>query len=411
MKRETVDVLIVGGGVMGLFLAFHLRRLGVGGSVAVVERDPRHGQASTARATGGVRQLFGSEANVRLARTSLAFYERFAEEVAAVAGRAPEPIGFRPSGYLFLADERSWPVWLARRPLWERLGVEAAWLSPAEAGELLPGLCVSDLAGAVLGLRDGVYEPPAILRALARAVLGGDGFPGLGVALVSGEAARLLLRRGPAGRPVACEGVELASGDRVLAGATALAAGAWSGRVLGASGLPVWVYPRRRLVYLARPAGPWPAWDERRLPHGLPMVVDPTGLHFRERYGLVQLVEARPDDPDAFDFTFDDRPFPEMARRAAQRWPRLKGLRLVEGWAGLYEMCAFDGNGLVGPHPEVENLFLLTGFSGHGVMQAPAAALAVAEMIAYGTAKTMDVPELRPERIPAGRPLREEAVL
>lgn len=411
MAAKRVEVLIIGGGVMGLLAALHLRRLGVSGRIAIAERDPRHGQASTRRATGGIRQLFGTEANVRLARWSLGFYERFADELAAVGSPARVSIGFRPSGYLFLADARTWPAFLRRRALWEAMGVEVAWLSPEECARLLPGLVASDLAGGVLGLRDGLYEPPAILSALWRAVFGGDGMPGLGVTLLPDEVRALRLRRGAPRGDLRCEGAELVRLGAVEAEATVLAAGAWSGRILAASGLPAWVHPRRRLVYLARPTAWPPPRDEGRLPHGLPMIVDPSGLHWRERYGLIQLVAAQPGDPDDFDFTFDDRPFDDMARRAAARWPYLAGLTLVEGWAGLYEMCAFDGNGLVGRHPDAAGLFLLTGFSGHGVMQAPAAALTLAEMILLGEARTVPVPELAPERIPAGRPIQEEAIL
>jgi FAD-dependent oxidoreductase domain-containing protein 1 len=391
------EVLIVGGGIMGSFTAYQLRRLGFGGRVRVLERDLEHLQASTYLATGGVRQQFGTEVNIRLARYSIDFYERFAAEMAVPGQPAPD-IRLLQRGYLFLGDRTAWPALLERVALQRRLGVEVDVLSPLEAARLLPGLRTDDLEGAVFGRRDGYLVPKLVLRALVAKVRALD------VEYVEDEVVGVLTEPDaghPAGRRAV--GVRGARSGPLHASAVVIAAGAWTGRICELAGLTPLVFPVRRQVMICRPA--------RTIDLPVPMTIDPTGLHWREDDGRILLIQSFPDDPAAFDFTFDPSRFRGMARVAAARWPLLAGLMLEGGRAGLYEVNPFDHNGLIGPHPDLGGLYLIAGFSGHGVMQAPAAGLALAEILLTGRATAVPVDELTPARIATNRPVREEAVI
>src|SRR5574341_1414193 len=138
MPAATADVVIVGGGVMGSSVAYHLRAAGFPGGVLVVERDLTYRQASSALSVGGIRQQFGAEINVHIARHTVAFYERFAELMAVGAER-----------------HRAW-------------GAEVELLEGADVLKIVPDLNPDGIAGASFGPRDGYLDPYAVMRGFAR---------------------------------------------------------------------------------------------------------------------------------------------------------------------------------------------------------------------------------------------------
>ena len=144
------------------------------------------------------------------------------------------------------------------------------------------------------------------------------------------------------------------------------------------------------------------------------MVIDPGGAYFRpEGQGFITGIAPPPDqDPECFDFDvqhalFEDVLWPLLARRV----PAFEALRCVRGWAGHYDMNLFDQNAILGPHPDLGNLYFANGFSGHGLQQAPAVGRALAERIAHGRYRTLDLGRLGWGRILEGRPLVERNVV
>ncbi|MBX5464939.1 MAG: FAD-binding oxidoreductase [Clostridia bacterium] len=387
---EHVDVVIVGAGAMGSSLAYHLKAGGFAGEVLVVERDLARERSSTGLSAGGVRQQFGTAVNIRLARASVEFYEHWQEHVA-VEGEAPD-IALRQPGYLFLADERLWPVLERRYELGRSLGVEVRKLSPAEIAELLPEVNLEGLVGAVYGERDGFLDPYAVMRgfeAKARE---------LGARFVEDEVTGVLR----SGDRVA--GVQLRSGGRVEAPVVVDAAGAWAGQLARLAGVELPVGPVRHTIFVARSA--------RRPERPLPFTILPSGLYFREeRPGTILLGKSLPEDPEEFDFTADRTPFEALWLELAERVPLFEQLRLEHLWSGLYDMNKADANAIIGEHPDLPGFYVITGFSGHGMMQAPAAGRALAELIQHGRFLTLDVDELSPARFRQGRLVLEEAVI
>ena len=389
MRESELDLAIVGGGVMGLYAAVHLLELGAQG-VAVFERDPLYRHASSALSAGGVRDLLSSEVNIALAVRSLQDFRDFPARTATSQGPGPD-IGLRSKGYLFLTNAANEADFLRRAELQERLGAAVRRLDRGELARRYPELRADDLTGAILGPNCGYLDAYQVLRGLRAKALD------LGALIVEEEVTSIGLLDGRAAL------VE-SSGSRIRARRGVVdAAGAWAGEVGALAGVEVPVRPWVRQLYLCQP------------PDGAlgdyPFVADPGGLYFRpEPGGRILVGKALPDDPWAFCWDwqrerFLERIWPDLAARV----PALERLRLEGGWAGVVEQTP-DGSGLIGEHPDLAGFYLLAGFSGLGIMLAPAAGRALAEIV-LGRSPTVDVAALSPGRFAAGRQVEEERTI
>ncbi len=378
---RSAEVVVVGAGVVGASVAYHLAAGGCG-SVLVLEREREAGRGSTGRATGGFRAQFGSEINVRLSLLSREKLLRFEEELGV------DP-GYRPYGYLFLADDDAQLDALREaREVQETAGFEETReVGPAEIAEINPAVRTGGLAGGVYGPTDGFIRPPQILRGYV------EGAERLGVEF---------------GYGVACEDFELEGGrisavrtrdGGVAAGAVVNAAGPWAGAVAREAGIDLPVRPLRRQVAITHP------FDA--LPEEMPMTVFvEDGFHLRVRDSRVMLL--LPDDPDVgdpFDQSVEESWVRAVVETARSRVPCLEEASVDrEGcWAGLYEMSP-DGHAVLGKAEGLENLYLANGSSGHGVMHAPALGQLLAEMILDGASRALDTHALRPSRFAENEP-------
>ncbi len=288
------DVLIIGGGVIGASVAYHLARDGRAGRVCVVERDPSYEFASTPRSVGGVRQQFSLAENVLMSRYSIGVWREF-ETLMAVDG-APAPIGLRQNGYLFLAGEAGLSGLEATHRLQRSLGVAVEILGRAELEARFPSLNVDDIAAGSFGPDDGWLDPHGALQGFRRKARS------MGVSFVADEV--VAIEAGS--RRV--ERVRLRSGASRAAGAVVNAAGAWSAEVCAMVGMALPVEPVRRLVYF---------FEIRRRLEPLPLVIDPSGLYFRPEGGGYVCGRSNPDEPAGFNFEVDYDYFERV------EWPML----------------------------------------------------------------------------------------
>ncbi|HSN86378.1 MAG TPA: FAD-dependent oxidoreductase [Thermoanaerobaculia bacterium] len=375
--ERSAEVVILGAGVMGASVAWHLASRGCG-DVLVLDREPALGLGSTGRATGGFRAQFATEVNIRLSLLSREKLLRFQDEIGA------DP-GYRPNGYLFLAnDEAQIESLRSVRPLQTGLGVPVEEITPEDARRLNPAVRLDGILGGSFCPIDGFIRPLDILNGYAEAARRlGVRFE-LGVEVTGfGLEKRLPLR---------VIGVETTDGP-IAARHVVNAAGAWAGAVGRLAGADVPVFPLRQQVALTEPTSV--------LPEDMPMTVFlEDGFHLRVRDGRVLLLWPQ-DSPSSHpvDTAFDESWLPGLLARAHARVPDLAGVPVDRArcWAGLYEMSP-DDHALVGPAPGVENLWLINGSSGHGVMHSPALGQLVAEKILDGRAETIDVHALRPSR-------------
>jgi glycine/D-amino acid oxidase-like deaminating enzyme len=387
------DVVIIGGGVMGCAVAYQLKLLEPTLSVRVVERDPRYVAASSALSASSIRQQFSEPVNIALSRYGFQFLSD-AAELLAVEGERPE-IGLLERGYLYLASAAGAHSLRELNAVQRGCGADVVLLAPDALASRFPWLATHDLALASLGLHgEGWFDGYALLQALRRKA------KSLGAEFVQAEATGLHLVDGRV------DVVECSDGHRIACGAVVNAAGPHAARVAALAGVALPVVPVRHGVFV---------FECREALVDMPLVIDPCGLWFRPEGARRFLVGAPPRDPASpanatleVDLDqFDEQLWPALAHRV----PAFEAIRRTSAWAGFYEMNLFDHNAILGRVPDVPNLLLINGFSGHGLQQAPAAGLALAEMLVHGAARTIDVSMLGFDRIAAGRRVLERNVI
>jgi glycine/D-amino acid oxidase-like deaminating enzyme len=393
--RVPQHVVVIGGGAIGSSVACFLAR-DFGVRVTVVERDPSYRFASSALSASSIRQQFSTAINIRISQASLAFYRRIGEELA-IGDERPD-IGLVEPGYLFLASVAGAEILRANHEVQHACGANVVLLAPAELQRRFPWLAVEGVALASLGLStatsgEGWFDGYSVLQAFRRKAIA------LGANYVAAEVARLTSAGSRVMRAQASDGSALE------ADAFVLAAGAWSAPLARTLGFDLPVRARKRDVFVFQ--------SPARLP-GCPLVIDPSGLWFRpegQRFicGAPPRGEDRDDAPlEAIDHgLFDDWIWPHLATRV----PAFEALRRTHAWAGYYEYNTFDQNGLVGRVPGTDNAFVACGFSGHGIQQAPAVGRGIAELVATGEYRTLDLAPLAPARIARGEPLVEANVI
>ncbi len=340
----AADVVIVGGGVIGLSTACHLAEAGVE-RVVLLERGA-FGGGSTCKAAGGVRASFSDEVNVALGLRSLETFETFAE-------RYGQEIDLHQPGYLFLIDrEDDLQVFRANAELHRSMGVESHLIGADEAGRLSPLISTEGLVGALYTPRDGHCTPESVVLGYTGAArrAGATLVSGCEVTDIVTDADRILGVRTDAG-PIATQHV-------------ICAAGAWSAGVGAMVGVDLPVTPLRRQIVCTEPiAG---------LPEDLPFTIDfTTSLYFhREGQGLLLGMPER-EDAWTFDLTRTAGWLDDLAEAMAGRMPSLGDVGLTRGWAGLYEMTP-DHNAVIGSSSRVTGFWYAAGFSGHGFLMGPA---------------------------------------
>lgn len=395
---RTVDVAIIGGGVIGSAVAWSiLADADFDGRVAVIERDPGYRTASSALSASSIRQQFSTPENIRMSAWSFAFLRDIANRLGVPEGnRGPDPVdvALREQGYLYLAPPHAETVMREVHEVQRAEGADVVLLAPTELADRFPWLELDGVALGSLGRSgEGWFDGYALLRAFRDAArrLGAEEIPGEAVAI------------GTVGRRVTS--VTLADGSRVRCGAVVDAAGPWAARVARMAGVDLPVEARRRTVY---------AFGAAPLPPDCPLVVDTSGLWFRPE-GEGFIAATAPAEAD------DRRDLPLVADRGdweATLWPRLASrvpafdaARLRTAWAGYYEFNTWDRNAILGPHPDLPNLLFANGFTGHGIQQAPAVGRAIAELIVHGRYVTLDLSVFGFERIAAGRRVVERNVI
>jgi len=385
----TTDVAIIGGGVIGSAIAYFLAaEAGFRGSITVLEPDPGYRRAASALSVSSIRQQFSTPVNIAISRFGIKFL-RQGQRHLEVEGEPWLDFGLVEQGYLFLAEERQRAQLTANHRLQQSMGAAVALLTPAELAQRFPALATDDLAAGALGLSgEGWFDGYALLRAFRRKARA------LGVTYVPAA----VVGTGRLGRSLT---LALSDGGRLRPGVTVIAAGPQSGAVAKLARLELPVEPRKRSVFVFA--------AKARLAE-YPLIIDPGGVYVRpEGERFLAGVSPPPErDPPAVDFEvdhalFDDIVWPALARRI----PAFAELKLTSAWAGHYDYNRFDQNGLVGPLPGTGNWLCATGFSGHGLQQAPAIGRGVAELIAYGRYRSLDLSPLDPVRVAENKPLRE----
>ena len=403
---ETADVVIIGSGIVGSSVAYHLAEQGCA-NVLVIEREAHQGKGSTGKSMGGVRAQFSTPVNIQMSRYSIDFFSRFDEVVG-------HPADYRAHGYLFCAtNERHLEYLKANRERQIALGVKNVELVTREdIAKFVPQLRVDDIVGGTFCQTDGFVDPHSVmmgfmLKARERGVRLWLDTQVTGIEVEPGNpgTAGVLPASGFAPDPTRrISGVMTARGfvsTRVVVNA----AGPWAAEVARLAGADLPVEPLRRQLVPTEP------FDG--LPQRFPMVIDmSTGFHFRREGKGILLAWNDPEETPGFKTDFDPGFVEKILTRAAARVPALAEAEVNprRAWAGLYEMTP-DHHAIIGPAPDVAGLYFVNGFSGHGVMHSPASGRITADLILQSHSSLIDAAQLSIDRFASGRLLEETAVL
>lgn len=395
-QKSSYDVVIIGGAIMGSSLAWWLaENAGFTGSVLVIERDPSYLWCSTAHTNSCIRQQFSTELNVQISQFTAAFIKNLRANMGGDE-RVPN-LDIQNYGYLYLADTDAFAdVLRANQKVQLAAGAETRLLMPDQIAADYP---FYDLEGIVLGSintkDEGYWDGGTLFEWFRRKAQAG------GVEYVQGEAVSMTRAGGR------IESVTLASGQTIACGQVVNAAGPRASRVAEMAGLHLPVEPRKRYT--------WIFTAETPLVRGLPLTIDPSGVHVRQDGPTTYLAGSKGDpDPaaDPSDFHMDhglweNHVWPILATRI----PQFEAIRVVTEWTGHYAYNTLDQNAVLGPHPEVENFLFMNGFSGHGLQQSPAMGRGLAEWITHGAYRSLDLTPFSFDRVARGEAIVERAVI
>jgi FAD-dependent oxidoreductase domain-containing protein 1 len=380
---QTAEVVLIGGGIIGASIAYHLRQDGFTGRLLIIERDMTYARAATPMSLGGIRQLYGVPCNIAMARYSLQFYERFDEVMSGGWGAAQAH--FHPRGYLLLLDEHNRDAWLRKFEVQRQMGVEVEMLPPSQVHELFPHLYVGDVSYALFSQRDGYLNPRGALQGFV------ERSRELGCHWLQDDVIGFTAAAGQT------FSVQTRMNGEISTPVLVIVSGAWTQQLARLAGMELPVVPvRRQACYVTLP---------RSLGYKLPMVIDRSDVHFRhdtetDNHLIISYIVR--DEPEGFNFDWDSARFDKhILPTLQQRLPSAGRVELQRGWAGHYAVTP-DENPILGAHPAHPGLFIATGFSGHGVMLAPATGKALSEAIRLGRYETLDATPYRLDRYATG---------
>jgi len=401
--KDSYDVVIIGGAVIGSAVAYYLSaNADFTGSILIIEKDPSYQYCSTALSSSSIRTQFSNPINVQISQYGSEVIRNFGA-MMQVEGEDTPDLHFHPGGYLFLANTPEQAQILRDNHAVQRAcGADVVLWHQDALAHAFPHLNMDDIVLASYGQSgEGWFNNTGLMqgfKAKARS---------LGADFVHDEVVAME-RQG-----TRVHSVQLRSGQRIAAGYVVNAAGPRAARVARMADLELPVEPRKRTLFVVACAQT-PEGSARVNGGRLPLMIDPSGVFCRPE-GQYFLAGCPPHDDPAVDWDdfeprwqeFEDTIWPALAARA----PAFEAAKVVSQWAGHYAFNTLDHNLIVGPHPAVDNLIFANGFSGHGLQQAPATGRGVAELITYGTFRTLDLSPLGMERVLAGKPFLERAVI
>ena len=384
---QTAEVVIIGGGIVGSSIAYQLTLAGCR-NVLVLERESAQGKGSTGKSMGGVRAQFSTPVNIRMSLYSIPFYASFEE-------RLGYPCDYRPQGYLFCATNEKHTAYLcANYEKQVAMGLKDVQLiDGCEIRRRFPQLRGDDIVGGSYCSTDGFVDPYSAMNGL--------------MSWAADHGARLCkhsMVTGLVRDEHGIAGVETSTGSFATR-KVVNCAGAWAASVAAMAGIDLPIEPLRRMLV---PSEPFDGF-----PHSAPMIIDMSnGFHFRPESRGFLLAWNDPEETPGFKTEFDPAFVEKILTRAADRVPCFAELPVnpKRAWAGLYEMTP-DHHPILGEAPGVPGFFLANGFSGHGVMHAPATGKILSDLILHGETELIDASLLNLARFSEGRLIHETAVL
>jgi sarcosine oxidase, subunit beta len=408
---HTADVVLIGGGIVGSSIAYHLVAAGCK-NVLILERETAQGKGSTGKSMGGVRAQFSTPVNIQMSLYSIPFYASFEE-------RLGYPCDYRPQGYLFCATSDKHLAYL--RTNYEKqvaMGLKNVRLvGGEEIRSMYPQMRGDDIVGGSFCSTDGFVDPYSAMigfmtwasdhgatlwkNATVRAITLGEG-SSVQPHVPSGSSS---LQKSDRTHDRETTFNVVTTRGTISTSKVVNCAGAWSAEIANMVGIKLPVEPLRRMLVPTEP------FDQ--FPHTAPMIIDMSnGFHFRPESRGFLLAWNDPEETAGYKTDFEPSFIEKILTRAADRVPAFENVAVnpKRAWAGLYEMTP-DHHPILGESPEVPGFFFANGFSGHGVMHAPATGKILSDLILSGKTDLIDAKLLNFSRFVEGRTIHETAVL
>jgi sarcosine oxidase subunit beta len=373
---ETADVVVVGAGVVGLSAAYELARAGIG-RIALLEREELPGMGSTAACTGGIRLQFSGKANIRYSQYSLKRYAHFSDELGV-------DVELKSDGYLFLLpDEDQIPRYAEGHELQHSLGVNSRFVEPQWIADIAPFLHLEDIVAGSFCPQDAHADPAKVCQAYVR------GLRALGITVQTNREVTGIEVDGSRVAGVAT------TGGPISTEAIVDCAGPFADRVAGMAALKLPLTPRKRHAQVVKPSF--------EMKDSLPLIIDSgTGWYIKAEPGGIALIGGTDRDGTiTLDTLTEENTVDRILEAGILRSPELEDAGLIRTIVGLRCMSP-DDNALIGAHPGLEGFYCAAGFSGHGFMHAPAAGVALAEVVTRGRSEFLDSPRFDPARFADG---------
>lgn len=380
----TCDILIVGGGVIGTSMAWHLAQRKVG-RVLLLEKSYL-GAGSSGKSGAIIRQHYSNRLTAQMARLSLRVFERFDEIVGG-------PPVFTHTGMVIVINEKDRPGLEHNIALQRELGIDVRWLSAQSLADIDPNARLGEDELAAYEAEAGYVEAVQVVASYAEAARR------CGADIRLGVEVRSLLIEG--GKVV---GVETNEG-RYLTRCVVLATGPWAGQLAREAGFQLPVQPCRTQVALYRK----PTDFGRR---SLVYADFVQGIYFKPTHGEILHAGSlageevqHPVDPDNYDESADGAWLPGIRQRLARRYPSMHRCYGRGGFGALYAITP-DWHPILDKLPGIEGGYCAVGFSGHGFKMAPIVGQLMTELMVDGQATTLDIAPLRLARFDENDPVR-----
>ncbi|MCD6317892.1 FAD-binding oxidoreductase [Candidatus Aerophobetes bacterium] len=367
---KTAEVIIIGGGVIGTSIAYHLAKMGCK-NIVILEKE-YIGFGSTGKCAGGIRQQFSTEINIKLSMESRRFFEHFEEEIGY-------PIDFYQNGYLILANtEEEMKIFQQNLALQDKLGLKVYLLSPQDVKKIIPQLNTEDILGATYCPTDGFADPSSVVQGFASSCrkMGAKIYEkteAVGIEFKGEKIKKIVTNKGKFETAVLVN-----------------AAGPYAGIIGKMIGLDIPIRPSRRHIFVTEPLD--------KIRKNSPMIIDfHSGFWFRREGPSLIFGMRNPNEKEGFDTSIDwDFLTEVVAEVACHRLPLIADTGIMNAWAGLHADTP-DCQAILGEVSGMEGVYLACGFSGHGFMHSPAVGKIIAELI-FGEKPFLDISSLSPDR-------------
>ncbi len=381
--QKSADAVIIGGGIIGLAVAFYLTKANYG-KILLVEKEALFGTGATAKAAGGIRAQFTTKENIEMSMLSEKLFCSFKEDTGHEAL-------FDQVGYMFLIkDDKDAEIFQKSYELQKSLGLKILKLKPEEIAQYAPHVSIEGVQFAMFCPDDGLGDPHEFLTGYEKAARKA----GLEIAFdtevtsieqVDGKITKVITSQGDIETSMVIN-----------------CAGPFAKEIGSMVGANVKVEPVRRQIVTTG--------ELSFIEPFFPMVVDvSSGLYCHKESKGMLLGWADKNVKASYDISIDPDYTDNILERALELIPQLDEAEIGNEWAGLYEVTP-DHRAIIGFEPTVQGMFHVTGFSGHGFMHAPAAGLVTAEILT-GKKPSIDISEYAPDRFKEGQLIKETNVI